>query len=103
MLKDLLESPPPTTTTPLSRSKRPTGAIVGGTIGGLVLVVAIIYICYFLWRRRNKKHAKSQDGNLVQDANTMQPIAIELENSSRGAEANPPARGGSPVEVDGQN
>ena len=95
MLKDLLGSPPPTTTTPLSRSKRPTGAIVGGTIGGLVLV-AIICICYFLWRPPVQRAKPVQNDGPVQNDDP-----VELCNGPERVEAGPSVGDGSPVEVGG--
>lgn len=44
------------TPTPPSEKKAPIGAIVGGTVGGVVAIAALIIVAFIFWKRSKKHH-----------------------------------------------
>ncbi|KAJ8084826.1 hypothetical protein PM082_003603 [Marasmius tenuissimus] len=54
---DIPQSPSPSPATDSGNTKPPIGAIVGGTVGGLILAVILIAIV-FICRRRRRNHSR---------------------------------------------
>ncbi|KAH8827238.1 hypothetical protein DL96DRAFT_1605999 [Flagelloscypha sp. PMI_526] len=52
------------------------GAIVGGTIGGLAALIALIALGYWLWRRRRRNLDSTFDGNFDPSTNRYSAVGI---------------------------
>lgn len=73
------DGPPPSTTdsaaAPSSDGSNPknTGAIIGGAVGGVAFIFALVTLGFFLWRRKSKRNLRSSAD--AQDPKHMRSMA----------------------------